>query len=45
MWLHFWPFELEALKFTPKDRIRQLVKAGALIVKEIERLQRKEGQS
>lgn len=40
MWLHLWPFELESLKFTPDDRIKQLTKAGALIVAEIEKIQR-----
>lgn len=34
-----WPWELEWLKLSP-DPIRNLVKAGALIVAEIERLQR-----
>jgi hypothetical protein len=37
-----WPFEVAAWKPTPDDRIRELVKAGALIVAEIERLQRKQ---
>lgn len=41
-WLHLWPFDLEMLKFTSNDRIRQLVKAGALIVAEIDRLQKNE---
>jgi hypothetical protein len=35
-----WPFDAEWFKPTPEDRIRELVKAGALIVAEIERLQR-----
>jgi len=35
-----WPWETAWWKPTPKDRIRELVKAGALIVAEIERLQR-----
>jgi len=35
-----WPWEYEWWKPTPDDRIRELVKAGALIVAEIERLQR-----
>jgi len=34
-----WPWEPESWKPTPDDRIRELVKAGALIVAEIERLQ------
>lgn len=36
-----WPWEKEWFKPTPDDRIRELTKAGALIVAEIERLQRK----
>ena len=39
----FWPFQSKWWKPTPDDRIRELVKSGALIVAEIERLQRKEG--
>jgi len=39
---HCWPFERGWFKPTPNDRIRELVKAGALIVAEIERLQRLE---
>ncbi len=35
-----WPFDEEWWKPSPDDRIRELVKAGALIVAEIERLQR-----
>jgi hypothetical protein len=35
-----WPWSDEWWKPTPDDRIRELVKAGALIVAEIERLQR-----
>ena len=42
MYLHFWQFELKYLKFTPNNRIKQLTKAGAMIVAEIERLQRLE---
>lgn len=38
-----WPWNWIFWKATPKDRIRELVKSGALIVAEIERLQRKEG--
>lgn len=37
-----WPFEESSWKPSPQDRIRELVKAGALIVAEIERLQRKD---
>ena len=37
-----WPWDAKWWKPTPKDRIRELVKAGALIVAEIDRLQRKE---
>jgi hypothetical protein len=35
-----WPFDKESFKPTPDDRIRELVKAGALIVAEIERIRR-----
>jgi len=35
-----WPWHPLQWKPTPKDRVRELVKAGALIVAEIERLQR-----
>lgn len=35
-----WPWDNGWWKPTPDDRIRELVKAGALIVAEIERLQR-----
>lgn len=42
MFLHFWPFDLEWLKRDYTDntnlRIRDLQKAGALIVAEIDRL-------
>lgn len=37
-----WPWAASYWKPTPDDRIRELVKAGALIVAEIERLQRAE---
>lgn len=33
-----WPFEAESWKPSPDDRIRELVKAGALIAAEIDRL-------
>ena len=36
----FWPWMMAWWKPTPDDRVRELVKAGALIVAEIERLQR-----
>lgn len=39
MYLTLWPFDLESLKFTPENRIKQLTKAGALIAAEIDRLQ------
>lgn len=35
-----WPWNYSFWKPTPDDRIRELTKAGALIVAEIERLQR-----
>jgi hypothetical protein len=35
-----WPWEQEWWKPTPDDRLRELVKAGALIAAEIDRLQR-----
>jgi hypothetical protein len=34
-----WPWEGDAWKPTPNDRVRELVKAGALIAAEIDRLQ------
>jgi hypothetical protein len=36
-----WPFDSQWLKLTPDNRVRELVKAGALIAAEIDRLQRK----
>ncbi len=33
-----WPFDDSWLKLTPDDRERELIKAGALIVAELERL-------
>lgn len=36
-----WPWENRWWKPTPKDRIKELAKAGALIAAEIDRLQRK----
>ena len=35
-----WPWDEASFKPSPHDRIRELVKAGALIVAEIQRLQR-----
>lgn len=35
----FWPFDESWWKPTPRDRIRELVNAGALIAAEIDRLQ------
>ena len=37
-----WPWQAHWWKPSPDDRIRELVKAGALVVAEIERLQRAE---
>jgi len=34
-----WPWEIECYKPTPNDRVRELVKAGALIAAEIDRIQ------
>lgn len=36
-----WPWDAEWWKPCPEDRIRELIKAGALIAAEIDRLQRK----
>jgi hypothetical protein len=36
-----WPWEWEWWKPTPKDRVKELIKAGALIAAEIDRLQNK----
>lgn len=38
-WLSGWPWPSGFWKPTPNDRIRELVKAGALIAAEIDRLQ------
>jgi hypothetical protein len=35
-----WPYRMPEFNPTPKNRIRELVKAGALIAAEIDRLQR-----
>lgn len=40
-----WPWEPEFWRPTPEDDIRQLVKAGALIAAEIDRLQAVRGQA
>ncbi len=40
-----WPFAAEAWKPTPGNRIRELVKAGALIAAEIDRLLRAAGEA
>ena len=42
-WLPIWPIEWSIKQWwkpTPDDRVRELVKAGALIAAEIDRLQR-----
>lgn len=39
-----WPFEPESFKPEPMNRTRELVKSGALICAEIERLQRLKNQ-
>ena len=41
-WLEprYWPWDSDWYKPTPDDRVRELVKAGALIAAEIDRLQR-----
>ena len=36
---NFWPWHLQYWKPSPKDRVRELTKAGALIAAEIDRLQ------
>lgn len=36
----WWPFEKDSFKPSPDDRMRELVKAGALIAAEIDRIQR-----
>jgi hypothetical protein len=38
-YLRFWPWTQRTFKPTPHDRIRELVKAGALIAAEIDRLE------
>ena len=40
----FWPWDKEWWKPCPENRIRELVKAGALIAAEIDRLQAKKGE-
>jgi hypothetical protein len=39
-----WPWDGILFKETPDNRIRELVKAGALIAAEIDRLQRRESE-
>lgn len=41
----FWPWDAQWWKPSPNDRIRELVKAGALIAAEIDRLQRVANQN
>ena len=36
--VRYWPWDMNWWKPTPNDRVRELVKAGALVVAEIERL-------
>lgn len=38
----FWPFHRQYWKPAPDDRVKELVKAGALIAAEIDRLKRRE---
>lgn len=40
----FWPWDKKWWKPCPKNRIRELVKAGALIAAEIDRLQAQKGE-
>ena len=40
----FWPWDKEWWKPCPEDRIMELVKAGALIAAEIDRLQAQKGE-
>lgn len=40
----FWPWEERYWKPSPADRVRELVKAGALIAAEIDRLQASDGE-
>lgn len=40
LWEVLWPWSRAEWKPTPRDRVRELVKAGALIAAEIDRLQR-----
>jgi hypothetical protein len=42
--LQFWPWDLTYWKPTPDNRIRELVKAGALICAEIDRLKRQQNK-
>ena len=43
--LKYWPWARYWWRPTPDDRIRELVKAGALIAAEIDRLQRQSDES
>lgn len=43
LFCQLWPWDNEWWKPTPDNRVRELVKAGALIAAEIDRLQRAEG--
>ena len=40
----FWPAQWDIRWFKPTDRVRDLVKAGALIAAEIDRLQAQKGE-
>ncbi len=40
--IHFWPWNIKWYKPVPTDRVRELVKAGALIAAEIDRIQRQD---
>ena len=37
-WPHYWPWGIDSWKPTSSDRVRELVKAGALLAAEIDRL-------
>ena len=39
----FWPFKAKWWKPCPHDRVRELVKAGALIAAEIDKIQNEQG--
>lgn len=42
MHLHFWQFDINSYRPNPNNRIKQLTKAAAMLVAEIERIQRLE---